>query len=271
MKRLTDAQYWEENWWQRQRPRRLCLYRDFDFETVHRLRAEAQAAGRVPGANAVRVLELGAGGSRVLPYLARRFGYRVFGSDFSPAGCRLLGANLALQKVERGVVCEDLFQSSISDGVFDLVYSSGLVEHFDDTCGVVAEHLRLVRPGGRLVIIVPNLQGLQGRIWRRLAPPLWDRHHVFGPRELAACLDKLGVEGVRTGYLGSVFFHIGCGEEWTVVAHWPRVLAMLVHSSLRLANGLASLLFRLSPLRPHTKAFSTAFFAAGTRPAAGCP
>lgn len=266
MKRLTDLHYWEENWWKRERPRRLWLCRDFDFETVRLLRDAGRYKERTAGTKSIRVLEAGAGGSRLLPYLGREFGYKVFGSDFSLNGCRLLRANLALQRVEGGVVCEDLFVSSLSADTFDLVYSSGLVEHFDETRVVLAEHLRLLKPGGQLTIIVPNLQGLQGRIWKRLAPPLWSRHRVFGPQELAGFLTDLGVADVRCGYLGSFLIHIGRDPEWTMVKTWPEWLQFLAYYSVRLTNGLISLFFRLSPLRPHSRMMSPAFYAMGTKP-----
>src|ERR1039458_3992616 len=131
MRRLTDTSFWEEGWWQRKRPERLRL----SSEVVRLL-------ARAGGSKKCRTLELGGGGSRILPYLGRKFGFRVFGSDFSPRGCLLLKANLRLLGIDGGVVCEDLFHSSLAPESFDLVYSSGLIEHFDDTATVVAEHLR---------------------------------------------------------------------------------------------------------------------------------
>ena len=282
MKRLTDVAYWEENWWTKKRPERLRLYRDVDFEIVRLLRHAARAScgstkrgaglqsNRGSGSGPAeacppRVLELGAGGSRVLPYLARRFGYSVFGCDFSWSGCRLLRANLELAGAQGGIVCEDLFQSALLAGQFDLVYSSGLIEHFDDTRAAVAEHLRLVRPGGRLTVIVPNFEGVQGRIWKRLAPALHARHRVFGPEDLAEIFGGLGLEQIRCGYLGSFFIHVGRDPDWSGVRAWPAALGFLVHSSVRLSNGLVSLGFRLSPWRPHSRSLSPAFFALGTR------
>jgi len=259
MKRLTDVTFWEENWWARQRPSRLRLYRDFDFETICLLRDMA-------GMGPARVLEVGAGNSRVLPYLRRRFRYDVIGTDFSLGGCRLLRANLALLGEGGGVVCEDLFASSLRAETFDLVYSSGLIEHFEDTRAVVAEHVLLLRPGGRLVLMVPNLQGLQGRIMRRLAPPLWARHHIFGPKELAGIVNSLGLEQVRSGYLGSFFVNIGRTGDWPGVRRWPAGLPFLVCESVRGVNGLISFLFRLSPRRPHSRALSAGFYAVGVKP-----
>ncbi|HLW78833.1 MAG TPA: class I SAM-dependent methyltransferase [Terriglobia bacterium] len=264
MERLTDVAYWDENWWTQKRPERLRLYRDFDFETVRLL---GKAAGDAAQAGRPRVLELGAGGSRVLPYLARRFGYAVVGCDFSWRGCRLLRSNLELARVRGGIVCEDVFHSALAPGQFDLVYSSGLVEHFDDTRAAVAEHLRHVRPGGRLALIVPNFQGVQGRIWKRLAPALHARHRVFGPQDLAGILSSLGLGRICSGYLGSFFIHVGRDPDWSGVRTWPAALGLLVHRSVRLVNGFLSLGFRLSPWRPHSRALSPAFFALGTKSA----
>ena len=261
MKGLTDQSYWEEAWWQRKRPERLHLYRDFDFETVHLL---ARA-----GARGCRALELGGGGSRILPYLGRKFGFRVFGSDFSRRGCRLLKANLALQGMQGGVVCEDLFQPSLAPESFDLVFSSGLIEHFDDTAAAIVQHVRLIKPGGKVVLIVPNFEGVQGRIFAKLAPPLWQIHRIFGPNELAEAISGLGLQDICRGYLGSFYIHIGYDSQWTAFSAWPRWLWFLTYVAVRVGNGLISLAFRLSPWKPHTRWFSPAFFAVGTKPSGG--
>ena len=256
MKRLTDIAFWEENWRNDSRPRRLWLYRDFDFETIRLLGSEA-------GPKGARVLEVGAGGSRVLPYLGKRFGFDIYGSDFSPGGCLLLRANMGLSGVDGGVVCEDLFQSSLPSEAFDLVFSAGLIEHFDDTRAVIAEHLRLLKPGGRLVLITPNLQGVHGKIVRRLAPNLWGLHRVLGPNDLASVLESLKLDRIRSGYLGSFLIHIGRGPEWTGVRGWPGLVQLLVCGSVKVINGLISLFFRLSPWRPHSRAWSPGCFAEG--------
>ena len=224
---------------------------------------------RAGGSKGCRTLEVGGGGSRILPYLGRRFAFQVFGSDFSWRGCLLLKANLSLQGVNGGVVCEDLFRSSLAGESFDLVYSQGLIEHFDDTLPAIMEHLRLIKPGGKLVLVVPNLQGVQGQILAKLAPPLWQAHRVFSPSELGATLMRLGLQDIQTGYLGSFNIFIGFDPRWTAFRNWPRVIWFLAHASVRLVSGLVSLALRLSPWRPHTRLFSPAFFAVATKPCRG--
>ena len=273
MSRLTDVAYWEENWWVGSRPQRLRLYRDFDFETVRLLRDAGRPGGHrrhgpeeeLP-TEPSRVLEIGGGGSRVLPYVGLKFGFEVCGTDFSLSGCRLLRANLALVGILGSVVCEDLFRSSLRGESFDLVYSSGLIEHFEDTRSVVGEHLRLLKRGGQLVLIVPNLLGLQGKVIEKLAPSLWRVHKVLGPADLAELLASLGLGEIRAGYLGSFFIHVGSGAEWSRLRDWPSWLRLGLHESVRAFNGLVGLLFRLSPFRPHSRIFSPACFAIGVKP-----
>ena len=258
MKRLTNADYWEEAVWKKQRPRRLILYRDYDFELVRLLHRIA------PGRNP-RVLEVGAGGSLILPYLAKHEGFRATGIDYSFSGCRLAAENFHMQGTGGDVVCDDFLQTSIQAGRFDLVYSLGLIEHFDDLQSVVRIHLNYVRPGGLLLLVSPNLQGVFGKSLRRLAPSLLARHRVFGPAELSEAFHCAGIEGVKTGYLGSVYFTLGKDADWVYLREWPGVLRTLVYGAARFANASISLAFRVSPWHPHSRAFSTGFYAYGRK------
>lgn len=260
MKPLTDVRYWEEHAWGAQGPKRLrWLYRDQDHEIFRLLR---QATGKGPK----RILEIGAGGSRMLPYLGRKLGQPVAGTDFSLLGCRLLRANLKLQRVQGDVVCDDLFRSSLREASFDVVYSTGLVEHFDDLQAAVAAHLRLVKHGGRLIVTAPNLEGVQGKLFKRHAPGLWQRHVVFGPEKLATTFDRLGLDEIRSGYLGSFFLHLGRTKGWTTAGSWPTCKKNFAYWSVRCLSGSVSLVCRILPWRPHSRAFSPSLFAMGIKP-----
>jgi SAM-dependent methyltransferase len=110
-----------------------------------------------------KVLEIGFAPGKQLAHLARAWGARVSGLDYSPPGiaqARELFAHLGLDGDLR---CEDLFAPSFPDQSFDVVYSLGLIEHFDNPAVAVERHYRFVKPGGRLVIAIPNYGGLYGR------------------------------------------------------------------------------------------------------------
>ena len=52
-------------------------------------------------------------------------------------------------------------QMGIRDGAFDVVWNGGVIEHFTDDgkIALMKEMYRIVKPGGLLVIIVPNADG----------------------------------------------------------------------------------------------------------------
>jgi 2-polyprenyl-3-methyl-5-hydroxy-6-metoxy-1,4-benzoquinol methylase len=52
----------------------------------------------------------------------------------------------------------DLFQLPFGDENFDLVFNAGVLEHFEfaDRCRALAEMVRCVRPGGKVIVALPN-------------------------------------------------------------------------------------------------------------------
>lgn len=47
---------------------------------------------------------------------------------------------------------------------FDIVFSLGFIEHFENTRDVIERHIRLMSEKGHLLIILPNFRGLNGGI-----------------------------------------------------------------------------------------------------------
>ena len=70
-----------------------------------------------------------------------------------------------------------------ADGAFDGLYATESLEHAVDIAGAVAELCRVVKPGGRIVIIDKNKDH-----WGRLQTPEWERW--FGEQELAGLLRR---------------------------------------------------------------------------------
>lgn len=56
------------------------------------------------------------------------------------------------------------------DGVLDFIYSSHLLEDFDDTRAVLVEWLRVLKPGGRLIIFCPDEQRFRAHCARTGQP-----------------------------------------------------------------------------------------------------
>ena len=138
-----------------------------------------------------RVLDVGAGQGRLVERL-RRAGAEARGID--PSGRSVALALQAGRAVER----RGLYDHSDSD--LDAVALWHVLEHLDDTPAALSTVRAWLRPGGLLLVGVPNAASLQARIgdggWLH-----WDvpRHRVhFTAKGIVALLERSGFEVVRT-------------------------------------------------------------------------
>ena len=165
--------------------------------------------GRVAAGS--RVLEIGCGRSPWLPLLARRTRATVFGIDIDPFAAELARANLEGAGASGEILCRDAFdgeQNRDLVGQFDLVYSMGVLEHFSDAAARVAALARYVKPGGRLLTTVPNMQGLNWWLQRVGGLDRLEMHVVYDWAKLARAHEEAGLETVATGYVGFFDGHV---------------------------------------------------------------
>ncbi|MGW7692386.1 methyltransferase domain-containing protein [Streptomyces asiaticus] len=128
----------------------------FDDEPDHGLRDPAVReawAGRLRGwlpGRAVDVLDLGCG-TGSLALLAAGWGHRVTGVDRSPRMVELARAKLA--GTGASVLVGDAAEPPVGEGRFDVVLVRHLLWMLPDQRAVLRRWVRLLRPGGRLVLI----------------------------------------------------------------------------------------------------------------------
>jgi len=144
------AGYYEP--WQRdeERPRRSLWRR--------RLRLLQARAGR-----RAALLDVGCGDGLFLR-VARDAGWRVDGIEFSPEG-----AGRAAARLERPVAVGDLAAATVLPGPFDVVTLWHVLEHLPEPRPMLAAARRRLRPGGLLVVAVPNLDNIPMRAAYRVA------------------------------------------------------------------------------------------------------
>jgi SAM-dependent methyltransferase len=59
-------------------------------------------------------------------------------------------------------VAGDAYRLPFAEGAFDSIYVGQVLEHLDDERAVIAEALRVLAPGGRLIISVPRGHACSG-------------------------------------------------------------------------------------------------------------
>jgi SAM-dependent methyltransferase len=124
------------------------------------------------------VLEVGGAPGGYLVHVWRKFGHDVCVLDNSPVGTELSRRNFELLGVPGRVLERDLFAPDDPELKFDLVFSLGLIEHFQDTTAVVDAHLSYVRPGGTVIVGCPNFRRINGWLLQRLSPSLLRWHNL---------------------------------------------------------------------------------------------
>ena len=132
------------------------------------------------------VLDAGAGSGRLVAALAAR-GYDAEGIDTAPRG----------ENVRRAGILE---HSATDRGAVVMWHA---LEHMADPRAAVGRAAGWLRPGGVLLVAVPNLASLQARIagreWFHLDLPRHRTH--FTPAGLRACMRGAGIEPGRTWHL----------------------------------------------------------------------
>ena len=157
----------------------------FWFRARNRLIVQLVSEVAAPGD---RFLEIGCGTGYVLQSLVRECGLRATGSELLPEGLRH-----ARRRVPEADFAELDARAMPYEKSFDLAGAFDVLEHIDDDIGVLRGLHRAVRPGGHVLLTVPQ------------HPSLWsaaDTHacHVrrYRQSELVDRVSQAGLTPIRT-------------------------------------------------------------------------
>lgn len=137
------------------------------FVAIRRVRFLAR---RVPRGG--RVLDVGCGRGTLLSELADR-GFEVHGTEVSRAAVEGADPRTEIR------IASNLGEADYPENFFDLVILWHVLEHLPDPRETLREIRRILRPGGEVVVAVPNFSSWQARwagpAWFHLDPP----RHVY--------------------------------------------------------------------------------------------
>ena len=194
----TTDDHWEAVW---SRPPRMRLPSPFNLGTFNAKRLLRRHVN--PG---MRFLEIGCAPGKMLAWVAKDLGAEVAGLDSSDRGMSYTRQLFNALGIRADLRQEDIHSHTFEPGSFDVVYSAGLIEHFSDPRTIVRVHAELARPGGKVIITIPNLSGWWGAPTRWLDPGVLDMHNlnIMTTSALAALAPSDVVSDVRA-YRGGHF------------------------------------------------------------------
>lgn len=171
--KLTERQYWENYW------KDIVLPLEVKREnSPPNIVAELDIFEAYLPKKKLSILEVGGAPGQYLAFFHKVFGYEISCLDYSSVGCEKTKENFNLLNIPAKVYQGDLFSDELHLQQFDLVCSFGFIEHFTDLTAVVGRHLKLLKPGGILLLGVPNFLGINHWFLKRLAPILLEGHNL---------------------------------------------------------------------------------------------
>ena len=155
--------------------------------------------------------------------------YLTFSRDLSGVA-RVVGIDLERSldtdnRAEPFGICGDIGRLPLAPATFDIIISRSVVEHLQNPVAVFEEFARVLRPGGKVVLITPNKYDYVSII-AALTPYSWHRaivHRVFGVPE-----DDVYPTAYRAntaGTLKKLFAQAGFdNREIDMINHYPAYL-----------------------------------------------
>lgn len=211
---LTSPEYWDESRKSFQTTRGMMRRRND--------RLLAKFIDQL-GMDSASVLELGcAPGSTLIELAKLRPQHSFSGVDNAVLG--LKHARKLLKEIgAKGTLYEGDLRTLETPERFDFVFSTGLVEHFTDPLPIIQAHVRLCRPGGKVLVEIPNMNGpLCKWFIRRLRPQSLEIHNFETMRVevMDTLMRQAGLRNVRTGHFGGPrIFHGRFDPTWRNIAY----------------------------------------------------
>lgn len=206
----AGKKYWDDVWAEDGLPRAVNPHlkgvMNYTNRRFHKYFLEAFSEIESSG---MKLLEIGCAQSAWLPYFAKAFGFKVYGIDYSEIGCKKARKILLQSGVEGEIVCADLF-SPPNDmyGVYDVVVSFGVVEHFDDTKLCIKALSKFLKPNGIMITMIPNMGGIIGLVQKILNRKIFDIHKIIDSETLQKTHELCGLEVVDCNYFLLSNFYI---------------------------------------------------------------
>ena len=194
---------------------------------VHNLQRRRQRALELIAGVEGRVLEVGCGAGNVILSIPEG-GARPVGVDFSVAMLARARQNANGRQEAPGLIAADALALPFACGLFGAILCLGLLEYIPHDVQVLAECHRVLRPGGRLIVSVPNIASpfirvddfvfglknavtqslpaglrsyIKARVFGRPDRPYFNhRRRRFAPRAFADTLECLGFRVQKARY-----------------------------------------------------------------------
>ena len=214
---ITDKNYWEKYWENYQYdkiPQKVVFEKFMPRLTWGEHFIEI---GGFPGVNAAFFYQRGIHDVTILDFHINKEIVRNFEKiNGLPAG--------SIQCIDN-----DFFTFS-TDRKYDIVFSSGFIEHFEDTQDVIRRHVELLSENGQLLILIPNFLGLNGELQRRFDRVNLEAHNLQSMQisYLKEIMQPFNLHDISVDYLGKPMVWLEPKPEHQKRRKWVKMLSYAI-------------------------------------------
>jgi SAM-dependent methyltransferase len=195
---LTEVKFWEDFWANCSLPSEVDESQAFD-------RCLGRAIKKNLPILSGEVLEVGCAPGKWLAFMAKQFGLKPSGVEYSNAGMKATLENFRILNLAPDAIFTGDFFQMKPPRQFDVVMSLGFIEHFSDVDSVVQLHLEWLKPGGTLVLGVPNFRGIYAPIQQVLDRQILEKHNlgIMSLEYFQGLCVRFPLQPVSIDYVGS--------------------------------------------------------------------
>jgi len=166
---LADKEYWQRSWKKSNKLQLSYVKNPFNKQFRDHISNDD---------NERYALEIGCVPGIFLGHIGRDFGYKVEGIDYVAGATHTTSTTLEKFGIHDAKIYEEDFLKWAPQKQYDLTCSFGFIEHFTNVDPIVEKHIHALKPGGTLILEIPNFSGIQFWLHYYLDKVNLERHNT---------------------------------------------------------------------------------------------
>ena len=230
---IVDQKHWDES------------YKDWEYyiadnETTAFMDTWIQKSSEITTISSC--FEIGCYPGSYLTHIAKRYNLVISGVDLTPEMGDRFFEWLNSEKINVGdFYCGDAFEIieklKLQYKKYDMVYSCGFIEHFDEYLKVIERHGDILKQHGILIITTPNFSGAFQKIMHILVDGENYKRHVIeamNPQKWRYMMEKEGYKTLFCGYYGIFDFWVDNQKRNIIQEIILRIIIRLINPLKRI-------------------------------------
>ncbi|MBN1365150.1 MAG: class I SAM-dependent methyltransferase [Syntrophaceae bacterium] len=207
------------------------------------------------------LIEIGCAPGRWMAFFNKEFNYQVSGIEYARDAASVTIKNLNLQGIQAEVIIDDFLSWDSDKRRYEIVFSAGFIEHFQNLTYVVE---KLCNLSSRYVVtMVPNLYGVNGFIRKKFSSKNFSEHIPIDVSTLESLHKRFKLKTLFCNYIGGVrFVPPGDGSQFY---RNHRNCAKLIYIPVIMFNLLSTRFWRCLKMTPNSRLFSNSLMYIGEK------